>query len=253
MCVCVKFIHTLCYCLSVILLKSKFIWNLITNVYNLAVFIKSEFEIELDEEASSFVGFYIQQESDPSSLIEVNLLSTSASSSLKEVKASPELLVLENRKELPISSLQEQTSSTLNTHRPYRAKKLSSVLKNYHLGKFKRDREILKLNKITSELPLECSLQDETDTELNYKTVSETVQLVTSSVKLPKKKLTVPEEIRLKNTFHLPVKCKTRRCAYCSTKKEVRKTGIMCQTCNVPLCLKSADNCFELFHKVKER
>lgn len=109
-------------------------------------------------------------------------------------------------------------SSTMMTNRPYRTKKLSSFLKNYHLGKFKRDWEVLKLNKITTELPLECLLQDEIVTELNSEVDDENVLLATNNIKMLKRKPNVPKEIRLKGTFHLPVKCMSRRSAYCSNK-----------------------------------
>lgn len=44
---------------------------------------------------------------------------------------------------------------------------------------------------------------------------------------------------------HLPIKGKYRRCARCSTKKNVKRSKITCSECNVGLCLE----CFAVFHK----
>lgn len=64
-----------------------------------------------------------------------------------------------------------------------------------------------------------------------------------------KQKYRVSDETRLKNADHLPVKCKPKRCAFCSTKAKPHYTRIMCQTCNVGLCLnKQNAECFEKFH-----
>lgn len=69
-------------------------------------------------------------------------------------------------------------------------------------------------------------------------------------VTIKKNKPSVPEETRLKNVEHMPIKCAQRRCALCSTKANVHKTRTMCKTCNVPLCVRQKDSptCFELFH-----
>lgn len=59
----------------------------------------------------------------------------------------------------------------------------------------------------------------------------------------------VPDEIRLQNVgVHLPEKNgsgKYNRCRFCSTKKEEKRTNIICITCNVPLCPAS---CFKQYH-----
>ena len=70
------------------------------------------------------------------------------------------------------------------------------------------------------------------------------------TVQIKKHKPFVPEEKRLENVAHLPVKCKQRRCAYCSTKEFRRTTTFMCKTCNVGLCMhqKGPTTCFEKFH-----
>lgn len=44
---------------------------------------------------------------------------------------------------------------------------------------------------------------------------------------------------------HLPTKAKPRRCAYCSTKETVKRSKIVCRSCNVALCLE----CFVPFHE----
>ncbi|CAK1584280.1 unnamed protein product [Parnassius mnemosyne] len=58
----------------------------------------------------------------------------------------------------------------------------------------------------------------------------------------------VPDAIRLLNVgVHLPDEGNTyKRCRFCSTKKEERRTKIVCSTCQVALCAKK---CFKLFHE----
>ncbi|XP_065319133.1 piggyBac transposable element-derived protein 3-like [Gordionus sp. m RMFG-2023] len=57
-------------------------------------------------------------------------------------------------------------------------------------------------------------------------------------------------EIRLKNSAHQPQAGTSRRCTFCSTKLNPRRTRWSCKSCNVPLCLNKNRNCFESFHKV---
>lgn len=71
-------------------------------------------------------------------------------------------------------------------------------------------------------------------------------------VKLKFRKDKVSEKDRLKNVGHILQKCKSRRCAYCSTTSKPHRTSYMCPTCDVSLCMviKGASNatCFEKFH-----
>ncbi|GFS92847.1 hypothetical protein TNCV_1162321 [Trichonephila clavipes] len=40
-----------------------------------------------------------------------------------------------------------------------------------------------------------------------------------------------------------------RRCSPCNTRKDVHRSGWLCRSCNVPLCLKArCPTCFEKFH-----
>ncbi|KAF8773409.1 hypothetical protein HNY73_016074 [Argiope bruennichi] len=73
----------------------------------------------------------------------------------------------------------------------------------------------------------------------------------TSEVRAIKKhKPYIPEEVKYKNVNHLPVKCKRRRCAYCSTRAKPHQSSTMSETCNVGLCMQPKDNsCFVKFHK----
>lgn len=45
---------------------------------------------------------------------------------------------------------------------------------------------------------------------------------------------------------HMPMKGKNRRCAHCSTKKTVKRSSIVCSSCDVALCL----DCFIPFHGI---
>lgn len=58
----------------------------------------------------------------------------------------------------------------------------------------------------------------------------------------------VLDEIRLLNAgIHLPEEGNTyKRCRFCSTKKEEKRTKILCTTCKVALCAKK---CFKSFHE----
>ncbi|KFM77001.1 PiggyBac transposable element-derived protein 4, partial [Stegodyphus mimosarum] len=69
-------------------------------------------------------------------------------------------------------------------------------------------------------------------------------------VTVKKPKQFVPEEKRIQNVEHIPKKCKSRRCAYCSTTGKPHRTRWMCETCNVGLCMFQKNvTCFEKFHK----
>ncbi|GFU43617.1 tnp_zf-ribbon_2 domain-containing protein [Trichonephila clavipes] len=73
-------------------------------------------------------------------------------------------------------------------------------------------------------------------------------------VNLKFRKHTVSERKGQTNNFgHIPTKCKSRRCDYCSTRAKPHRTRWMCPNCDVGLCMivKSNDNvtCFEKFHK----
>lgn len=58
----------------------------------------------------------------------------------------------------------------------------------------------------------------------------------------------VPDEVRCTNVGrHIPKSSETRRrCRYCSTKREDKRTKIICSSCNVPLCVTP---CFSKFHE----
>lgn len=58
----------------------------------------------------------------------------------------------------------------------------------------------------------------------------------------------VPDEIRLLNVgIHLTEEGNSyKRCRFCSTKKEEKRTKILCSTCQVALCAKI---CFKSFHE----
>lgn len=74
-----------------------------------------------------------------------------------------------------------------------------------------------------------------------------TASKITGTIK--KHKVHIPEEKRLQGVAHIPVKCKPRRCGFCSTKAKPHTTRIMCQTCNVGLCMYQKDaTCFQKFH-----
>ncbi|GFS74682.1 tnp_zf-ribbon_2 domain-containing protein [Trichonephila clavipes] len=72
-------------------------------------------------------------------------------------------------------------------------------------------------------------------------------------VKLRFRKHTVSEKDRLKNVGHIPTKCKSRRCTYCSTRAKPHRTRWMCPNCDVGLCMIAKSNanmtCFEKFRK----
>lgn len=71
-----------------------------------------------------------------------------------------------------------------------------------------------------------------------------------SPAQIKNKKPYVPQEKRLKNVGHIPVRSTRRRCAFCSTSKVEHRTLWMCESCEVPLCLqKTETSCFQKFHK----
>lgn len=73
---------------------------------------------------------------------------------------------------------------------------------------------------------------------------------ISSHIYIKSHKPHVPDQKRLKNAEHMPIKCKPRRCAFCSTKEKPHRTRYMCETCNVGLCMYQNDKtCFEQFHK----
>lgn len=62
----------------------------------------------------------------------------------------------------------------------------------------------------------------------------------------PDGRATLRNSLRLNNVGkHLPIEGTRRRCAFCSTTKEQKRSTICCQECTVALCL----NCFVPFHK----
>ncbi|KAF8789437.1 hypothetical protein HNY73_007375 [Argiope bruennichi] len=62
------------------------------------------------------------------------------------------------------------------------------------------------------------------------------------------KEIAIPKEIRTANVgAHMPEKGATyRRCKYCSTKLNQKRTKVLCTACDVPLC---AAPCFASFHQ----
>ncbi|GFU25328.1 tnp_zf-ribbon_2 domain-containing protein [Trichonephila clavipes] len=54
-------------------------------------------------------------------------------------------------------------------------------------------------------------------------------------VKMKFRKHTVSEKDRLKNVGHIPTKCKSRRCTYCSTRAKPHRKRWMCPNCDVGL------------------
>ena len=70
-----------------------------------------------------------------------------------------------------------------------------------------------------------------------------------SPTTIKKHRLHVPDEQRYQDVKHLPVKCKPRQCAFCSTTQKLHTTRWMCETCNVGLCmLQKGITCFQKFH-----
>ncbi|GFX35915.1 piggyBac transposable element-derived protein 4 [Trichonephila clavipes] len=70
------------------------------------------------------------------------------------------------------------------------------------------------------------------------------------SVHVKAHKFSVPDDVRLANVQHLPVKTTSKHCAACSTKKKPKRTRGMCQKCKVGLCIYGKDqSCFEKFHE----
>lgn len=201
-------------------------------ICNLDVIVKSEFEVELSD-----VAIFPEE-------LDFERLPT-----VKELTIPSESSVLEETKDISKPFFQKEICSTTKTYKPVRTKKMPSNLKNYHLNISRKDCDGMKLN-IQTEQELEFSALDYSETEFKDELLPKRVQSAPGSAVKSKKRILVPPELRLKNTFHLPVRCKSRRCAYCSTKKNPHRTGVMCATCNVGLCLFRNDSkcCFQLFH-----
>jgi len=71
-----------------------------------------------------------------------------------------------------------------------------------------------------------------------------------STSPLKKYKSKVSDTIRTTQTFHFPaVQDTRRRCVYCSTKAQEKRTSFYCKTCEVPLCISKGQNCFEKYHQ----
>ncbi|XP_047115840.1 piggyBac transposable element-derived protein 4-like [Schistocerca piceifrons] len=68
------------------------------------------------------------------------------------------------------------------------------------------------------------------------------------SVTLSKHKPHVDKQIRLEGRAHQPKQATSRRCAVCSTRAVPVRTVWMCSSCNVPLCLRKGETCFQTFH-----
>lgn len=61
----------------------------------------------------------------------------------------------------------------------------------------------------------------------------------------------VPLEKRWDQSLHMPVYGTYRRCAFCSTRDQQRRSKWACDTCKVALCLSDKKNCFKPFHAKK--
>ncbi|XP_029824862.2 piggyBac transposable element-derived protein 4 [Ixodes scapularis] len=70
-----------------------------------------------------------------------------------------------------------------------------------------------------------------------------------AAVQLKKSKPRVDTNVRLTESKHQPKRCTHPRCARCSTKTKPSRTTWMCETCDVPLCLRKEKNCFSDCHK----
>lgn len=67
-----------------------------------------------------------------------------------------------------------------------------------------------------------------------------------------KAKWKVTSAVKTTQLLHIPCVLKSRRrCTHCSTKVHESRTKFYCKTCNVPLCIEEAQNCFEKFHAKK--
>lgn len=74
----------------------------------------------------------------------------------------------------------------------------------------------------------------------------------TNPKQISKFKKTIPLEKRFDQAMHMPVRDKSRRCTYCSTKNNPHRTKWACSTCKEGLCLsecKKAKNCFVIYHE----
>lgn len=76
--------------------------------------------------------------------------------------------------------------------------------------------------------------------------------LSSKSVPVKKHKPYISIDERTENAKHIPVKTEKglyRRCALCSTKKDVHRSRWLCKECNVPLCMQAIGvTCFQKFH-----
>lgn len=76
-----------------------------------------------------------------------------------------------------------------------------------------------------------------------------TLSSANNTVQIKKSKPHVDTAIRLTHSKHQPKRCTKRRCGMCSTKSQPSRTTWMCETCNVPLCLRGNKDCFAAFHR----
>lgn len=60
-----------------------------------------------------------------------------------------------------------------------------------------------------------------------------------------------PQEVRLDQKMHLPLFLNVKSAGRCKAKHCNKSSYIICEKCNVYLCVKRESNCFEEFHKNK--
>lgn len=58
------------------------------------------------------------------------------------------------------------------------------------------------------------------------------------SIQVSHHKPHVAPEVRFESSAHQPTRGTLRRCALCSTKAKQKRTEWLCETCNIPLCLR---------------
>ena len=86
-------------------------------------------------------------------------------------------------------------------------------------------------------------------TSLKSVQACETMKVITTSINKTRKRNAVSKEERMKNAGHIPMATdKRKRCVHCSRHFKQSRTKVMCQSCNVGLCLRVDRNCFELYH-----
>lgn len=68
-------------------------------------------------------------------------------------------------------------------------------------------------------------------------------------VQIKNSKPYVAPAVRVLHSEHQPKRCTMRRCGLCSTKAKPSRTSWMCETCNVPLCLRENKDCFAAYHR----